>query len=406
MPRQARSYLDKTEVDRSVVDLARERIDVALDRYDHVAVAFSGGKDSTICLNLVLEQRAARGITDPLDVLFYDEEAIPYDTEDYVRRVAERDDVQMRWFCLPIQHVNGCSPAHPWWYPWAPEARELWCRPMPPEATPWPEFPTVLDKRPQVADYAPAFFPRRHFGTVGYIMGIRADESMTRLRAVTRKKRDNFIVPYNSDYSAGNVDKVYPIYDWRTPDVWTAPNKFGWDYNTGYDLQELHGFHGSRQRIAPPFGQEPMQMLGMYATCWPELWDRMVDRVPGAAAAARYARTELYSFRGRPTPHEGETWQDLIVRLLNRHAPSVRTKVKERIEDEIRWHYGKTTNPILPTAPHPVTGMTWEWLSMVALRGDYKKRKNAGWELGDISNPDNRAKIEAEYRAQHKELYE
>ena len=47
--------LKKEEVDKSVLDLAYERINNAYDQFDTISVSFSGGKDSTACLNLTLE---------------------------------------------------------------------------------------------------------------------------------------------------------------------------------------------------------------------------------------------------------------------------------------------------------------------------------------------------------------
>ena len=409
--RKARMYLDKQVVDKNVYDLARERIEMIFDRFDHVCVSFSGGKDSTVCFNLTYEEAKRRDRL-PLDVVFYDEEAISYQTEDYVRRVAQLPGVSLRWMCLPFTMLNACSPAHPWWWCWDPAIPEKWTREMPPEAiAEWPGFPVYpMEKRPQIHEAVGMFFDPQKHGTVGYVMGIRATESMTRLRAVTRKKEENWIVQHLGDYDKGHVWKCYPIYDWQTSDVWTAPNKFGWDYNESYDIQELIGIHGSNQRIAPPYGAEPMQMLHMWAKGHPELWDKMVDRVPGAAAAARYSRTELYAFRGRPKPKRGETWQELIRRLLEKHEASVRKEVATRIQQEIRWHYMKIEeagwkredHPILPTAPHPMTGMSWEWLAMIALRGDIKRRKVAGWELGE-DTPERREKLWAEYRSQREE---
>lgn len=40
----------------------------------------------------------------------------------------------MEWYCLPLRHRNACSRRHPWWWPWAPEAEDRWCRPLPAEA--------------------------------------------------------------------------------------------------------------------------------------------------------------------------------------------------------------------------------------------------------------------------------
>lgn len=448
-------YLDKTEVEESVLDMALDRARLAFDRFDHIAVSFSGGKDSTCALNLALNEHRLRhgcppgidpvfpGVEYPewdghqLEVIFYDEEAIAFQTEDYVRRVYNLPDVAMRWFAVPFTGLNSTSTKHPWWWHWDPDLVHKWCRPLPPEAiiTPtqareyekftgvkppnpitedFPEYP--MEQRPQIHDAVGIWFNPEQHGVVGYFMGIRADESMTRLRAVTRRKDENWIVQHLGRFDKGNVWKCYPIYDWKTADVWTAPARYGWDYNKTYDLQELHGFHGSRQRIAPPFGAEPMQMLSMWATCHPELWDKMVDRAPGVATAARYARTELYGFGGRAKPKRGESWEQLIVRLASKHHGSVRAIVKERLKDEIAWHYNKIveagmapdvatamkSHPILPTAPHPITGLSMQWLAMVAQRGDVKRRKVAGWELGE-NTPENRRKLWAAYKAEWEE---
>src|SRR4029077_1934875 len=69
----------------------------------------------------------------PLRVYFFDEEAIPLQTEAYARRVSQRPDVAFEWYCLPVRHRNACSRQSPWWSPWDPACPELWVRPMPPE---------------------------------------------------------------------------------------------------------------------------------------------------------------------------------------------------------------------------------------------------------------------------------
>ena len=46
--------LKKEVVNKSVLDLAYERLNNVFDQFDTVSVSFSGGKDSTICLNLTL----------------------------------------------------------------------------------------------------------------------------------------------------------------------------------------------------------------------------------------------------------------------------------------------------------------------------------------------------------------
>jgi len=285
-----------------------------------------------------------------------------------VRRVSERPEVAMRWFCLPIQHVNGCSPAEPLWWPWAPEAREKWTRDLPPEAIVEADVPGF--ERVKIPETAPAVFPRSQYGMVGWIVGTRAQESLNRFRSVANRRADNYIAPSGTPH----VKLVRPVYDWKVEDVWAAPGKFGWDYNRAYDVMAKAGISLSMQRVAPPYGEQPMQALWMWHVCWPELWDRMIGRVAGAATAARYARTELYSFRSTAKP-EGMSWPDAIQQALDRHEPEIRAQTASWIKAVIKKHRNLSMGMDMPeTGRHPKSGASWELLYQIAVRGDQKRR--------------------------------
>lgn len=365
--------LKKRRVETDVLTLARERVAHAYERFDHIAVSFSGGKDSTVCLNLTLEEARSRNRL-PLDVFFYDEEAIPYETEEYVRRVSGCKDVRLHWYTLPVKHRNGCSRSSPWWYPWHPECPEGWVRELPEESI--GQIPGFRLGMTMPQSTGLLFDPREH-GSVGMIMGIRADESRTRQAAVSRKVIDNYIVKYDDLTSRGNVHKVYPIYDWSTRDVWTAPATLGWDYNRAYDLMDKAGISSHSQRCAPPFGEEPMQSLWTFHVCFPNIWDKLSTRVPGASTAARYARTELYGLGSLPSKPEDISWPTFLSRYIQLHEPHNRAVIANRIKEEIESHYVKTSDPILDSTPHPLTGMRWTFLQELAMRGDIKGRRKA-----------------------------
>ena len=48
----------------------------------------------------------------------------------------------------------------------------------------------------------------------------------------------------------------YPMYDWKTEDIWVANGRFHWDYNHLYDLYYQAGLSLNRQRVASPFISE------------------------------------------------------------------------------------------------------------------------------------------------------
>lgn len=240
------------------------------------------------------------------------------------------------------------------------------------------------------------------------LLGIRAAESVTRERAVrwvagvdNYVKQDREGNRSHGGTSRPNVWKAYPIYDWRTEDVWTAPALFGWDYNRAYDALEMAGIPHASQRCSPAFGEEPLQKLWTYATCFPDVWERMTDRVPGVGAAVRYATTELYGFRGIPEKPEGLTWQEFTLHFLDKHSEEGRRRARYQVDKWIKVHFGHTPDPILPTSPHPDSGVSWRGLITTAMRGDFKDRKQ--FQPPPPDSPQ-RERAKARYEAERAEL--
>jgi predicted phosphoadenosine phosphosulfate sulfurtransferase len=358
----------KKTIDTDVLTLGRERTAHTFDRFDQVSVLFSGGKDSTVCLMLAIEEARRRGRL-PLDVVFYDEEAQCPETIEYMDRVRQWPGISLRWFCLPVKHRNACSRRSPYWYPWAPEDREKWCRPLP--ATAITDFPGF--KRIPIPDITPTIYPAS-LGMVGVIIGLRAQESLRRFRVVTKKRHENYISV--ADPKNCHVYLVKPVYDWTTEDVWTAPKKLGWDYNRAYDVMTNAGMPRHVQRVCPPYGEEPLQNLWMYSVCWPDLWDKMSQRVPGAATAARYCRSPLFGHGAIASRPEGQTWQKLIGLALEKWSPAIASQIAERLQDFIDIHNKDTGCAPIEDEVNATSGVGWKLLYQIALRGDLKNRKN------------------------------
>lgn len=352
---------------RNVYEAALDRLRYLYRRFDRIVVNFSGGKDSTALLNLTV-QVAGELNRLPVDAIFLDEEAIHPPTIEYVERVYRRNDVRLQWFCLPIKHRNACSNEQPYWYCWNPSERHLWVR----EPPPWaifnhPKFEWGMG----LGEFADVMWDRAD-GTIVNITGVRTQESFRRMKAVSIKKNDNYITAKGN---LGYIYKAHPIYDWSSEDVWLYVNQFGIDYNRTYDVfnKTRHYNKLLAQRVCPPFGEEPLRGLWLYAECFPEMWHKMLNRVPGVGTAWRYSNTELYGVGDIDKP-KGITWQEYIEYVVETYHPKERPAVQKNVRSIINRHIAKTADPIPEEEPHPLTGTSWKFLCKIAIKGDLKGR--------------------------------
>lgn len=376
----------------NVWEAALERVRYVLDAYDHIALSFSGGKDSMAVLEATLAVTQEQGKT--LTILHSDDEIVSPFTEEYVREVSRRPGIDFHWLCIPVKQRNAASQSEDaQWYPWGPEESHRFVREYPPEAitladiADWYSDPLGVDgtgdgnrqDRPTFQQFM-TFYVMHLFptGRIAQLLGIRAGESLVRRKAVANDRVDNYIIR-----EFARVDKVYPVYDWTTEDIWTAAAQFGWNYNETYDHMEMRGVPPSGQRVGTPFGNEAIGRLSEWAESYPEIWDKVVDRVDGAATAARYSRTELYAFDSLPPKPEGMEWMEFLKHLVDQHRdPKFRAHTFGRLQEIIKRHQRQTSDPILEY-PHPISGASWKLLANIAMRGDAKDRKAALAQRGD-----------------------
>lgn len=351
----------KNYLEKNVHEMAVERIRYLYETYDNVAVSFSGGKDSTAMLLCCIEVAREMGKL-PVKAFFYDEEAIHPPTIDYVRRVANSEEVDLDWYCLPVKHRNACSNEQPFWHCWNPDEKDIWCRDLPPEAiTEHPRFSFGMSMQ----DFGVAHY--KNTNTV-VLQGIRTEESIRRYWAVAMKKEENYISkPEPGVYFA------YPIYDMSSADVWRIVKSKNADYNRTYDIFNKTNMYGKllQQRVCPPYGEEPLRGLHLYAECFPELWEKMINRVPGAATAARYGNTELYSSGYKP---ENVSWRQHVTNVTETFSGKNKNLVSDALNQAIKAHKKKTNDKIPDNETHPLSGLSWKFLCKMVTRGDFKGR--------------------------------
>lgn len=349
----------RVEQKADVLEAALERIRYLYRSFDSVAVSFSAGKDSTAVLALTIHVARELGKL-PVRAIFFDEEAIHPPTVEYAERVRLNPDVNLEWYCLPVQHRNACSDEHPYWTCWGKEDKDKWVRPMPEHAI---HSHPLFREGMSFQEFCPLIMPRNSV----VLQGIRAEESLRRARMVAVKANDNYIT------RAGGKASAYPIYDWKSVDVWTLVREWGIDYNRTYDVFNRTKLFNKllTQRVCPPFGEEPLRGLWVYAECWPEMWHKMLARCHGVATAWRYANSTLYLAHEKP---ENISWQDYAYLLLDNHTPELESRLRGVIDSAVRRHNAKTDDPVPDSEPHPLTGQSWAFIAKLVKKGDLKDR--------------------------------
>jgi predicted phosphoadenosine phosphosulfate sulfurtransferase len=254
----------KYPLDKNVLEAALDRINWVFDNLPRVCVSFSGGKDSTIMLHLTAQQARKKG--KKIHLLFIDWEAQFTCTIQHVNNMKQQyaDVIEKCWWvALPLTTQNALSQFQPEWQCWEPGVN--WVRQPPEEAITDPGYFDFYQPGMTFEAFVRAFsdwFAQNRPAAV--MVGIRADESYNRFLTIAnaRKKRFADDKPWTTIAPGGHAWYIYPIYDWKTADIWTWFAKTGSDYNPLYNLMFQAGVPPRYMRICEPFGPEQRQGCG------------------------------------------------------------------------------------------------------------------------------------------------
>lgn len=307
----------KKYIEKNVYEAALERIEFIFKHFPKVYFSVSFGKDSSVMLHLAIEVAKKLGKL-PVNVLFIDLEAQYRLTIQHAYEMMSRPEVNGYWICLPLNLRNSVSVYQSNWVCWDPKEKEKWVRD-------YPDHPAVIKD----LDYFPFFrfgmefeefvvefakwFSQGELTACG--VAIRADESLNRFRTLKNTRKDRFMDKFWTTRIVDNVYNFYPMYDWRTEDVWTAVGKNNWSYNKIYDLMYMQGKSIHEQRICQPYGDDQRKGLNLFRQLEPETWGKVVNRVSGANFGNIYCGSYLLGHRKIVLP-EGHTWRSYTEFLL------------------------------------------------------------------------------------------
>lgn len=366
----------KQPIGVTVLDAARERIAWTFDRFERVYISFSGGKDSTVMLHLAAEEAALRNRK--FGLLFIDLEAQYKLTIDHVANCFAMygGAIDPYWVSLPLILRNAVSQYEPRWYCWDEANRDAWVR-QPhtlsiTDSTVFPFFRAGMEFEEFVEEFGAWYAAGQ---SAACMVGIRCDESLNRFRAILMD-RERMDGKRWTSRKPGGCWNIYPIYDWKTPDIWTYHARTGKPYNPLYDRMHLAGLTIHQMRICQPYGDDQRKGLHLFQVIEPETWGRVVARVNGANQGAMYAHTSgNMSGNIRVSKPAGHTWQSFTYLLLQTMPDHMREHYWNRIQTFQYWWSarGVTTMPdeADPKLEAARKTPSWRRICKALLRNDY-----------------------------------
>jgi len=356
---------------------ANDRIAWAFDKFERLYISFSAGKDSTVLLHLVMAEAKKRNRK--IGCFFLDWECQISYTIEFAKQMFEEygDWIDPYWVALPIKTWNACSQFEPEWTAWDNGKRDLWVRqPDPSSITDMAAFPFYYEGMP-FEEFVPQFGKWYAQGkTCGCLVGIRADESLNRFRtvAMAKEKLDGHAWTTNV---VDDVWNVYPIYDWKTDDIWTYFGRQSLPYNKLYDRMYQAGMKVSQMRICEPFGDEARKGLWLYQAVDPAMWAKVVLRVAGANTGAVYCK-EKGAVLGNHhiSLPDGHSYETFALHLLFTMPKKTSEHYKNKLTVYLKWWSRRGYEEGIPDKCElrlESTGKvpTWRKVCKTFLRNDY-----------------------------------
>lgn len=355
--------LKQIEVDIDVLTAARQRIVNIFSNNAKVYLSFSGGKDS-ICLGHIVYElvREGRVNKDLLTVVFIDEEAMYDEVIDIVKDWRKKFlllGVKFDWYCLETKHFNCLNTlqSNETFITWDRYAEGNWIRKPPAFAI---RTHPLLDARKDSYQMFLEKLTRDGF----QIIGSRTAESLQRLINMSHVSMGSV--------SAGR--RFYPIYDWKTDDVWYYLHINHLDIPITYLQMYQVGVNRNNLRISQFFAIDTVRSLISMQEFNPGLMARIERRQPNAYLACLYYDSEMFARKTKTRkkteaaakPGEKRDYRKLFINYLYDDR-NFETANQKKVQ---RWY----KNRLIKFAKFDITEALWQRLYEALISGDTKLR--------------------------------
>jgi 3'-phosphoadenosine 5'-phosphosulfate sulfotransferase (PAPS reductase)/FAD synthetase len=223
----------------SKLSYSRELVDKFLNTTHKPYIAFSTGKDSTVCLHLVREQQPET------TAVYNDHEFLLPEMEEMLKRTP-----YLRRVARTVKHSEVFTSY--------PEGR-----------------PTSLPNSIEWINGSIRKDWAHQEGFDGCVVGLRSDENSYRKKHISHFGDMFFVKKYG-------LINCYPVAHWNVMDIWSYIFANNVSYCSAYDKLNEHGITLNMQRIGPLLN-ERVESLGQVAVLkelWPEVFLQLADRYP------------------------------------------------------------------------------------------------------------------------------
>lgn len=336
----------KKYLEMNVYDALQCRLRFIFKEFDNIYVSFSGGKDSGVLLDLVMDFKRKYFPDRRIGIFHQDFEAQYCYTTEYVEKTMEKykEEAELYWVCLPMATRTSLSNEDIFWYPWDDEKEKDWVREMPDK-----DYVINLENnkittykyKMHQEDLAKQFgrWYRMSHGDKPTVclLGIRAEESLQRYNGFLNKKYGYKKRCYITNQFK-NVWAASPLYDWTTSDVWHAIYKNSYSYNKLYDMFYMAGVNPNQMRVASPFNDYAIESLNLYRVIDPSTWARLLGRVCGVNFGNIYGKSKALGYKNITLP-KGHTWESYTKFLLLTLPKKARDGYVSKFKTSLKfWH--------------------------------------------------------------------